>query len=87
MRRLLVVGIFLEIGIVLLFVPWSDYWNQNYFVELLPLATSNFVRGAISGLGVINLVAGLAELASIVGRARAAHRPTSITAPRQATED
>ena len=87
MRRLLIVGIFLEIGIVLLFVPWSEYWDHNLFVEALPVATSNFVRGAISGLGLLNLVAAIAELASVVRQMREAHRPPSITSPTPAAKD
>ena len=86
MRRLLIVGIFLEIGVILLFVPWSEYWDTNYFVETLPLASSNFVRGAVSGLGVLNLLAAVAELASMIGAGRA-ERPSSIHSPTRATED
>lgn len=44
-------------------------WERNYFMERLPLvhtiATNVFVRGAVSGVGVINLVAGFVELAPI----------------------
>jgi hypothetical protein len=86
MRRLLIVGIFLEIGVILLFVPWSDYWDTNYFVETLPFASSNFVRGAVSGLGVLNLLAAVAELASMIGAGRS-ERPSSIHSPTRATED
>ena len=50
-------------------LPWSTFWERNYFVYvwpvLHPLLTNNFVRGAVSGLGVLNLVAGLAELAPV----------------------
>jgi len=69
MTRLLLVGIFLEVGAVLLVVPWTAYWDQNYFASLLPLAhsfiTNNFVRGAVSGLGVLNLLAGIVELTAL----------------------
>jgi len=30
-----------------------------------PLLTNNFIRGAVSGLGVLNLLAGFAELAPV----------------------
>lgn len=50
-------------------LPWSTFWERNYFTTawpmLYPLITNNFVRGAISGLGVLNLLAGLAELAPV----------------------
>ena len=41
------------------------------------MITNNFVRGAVSGLGLINISAGLVELASII-LARSADRPASI---------
>ena len=70
MKRLLLIAFFLEIGFVLIVVPWSEYWDRNYFAQALPpiraLITNNFVRGAVSGLGVINVAAGLAELVSMV---------------------
>lgn len=81
MRRLLLVAFFLDIGLVLIVIPWSSFWDRNYFAQLAPpleaLITNNFVRGAVSGIGLINVSAGLAELVSIV-LARSADRPASI---------
>ena len=89
MRRLLLVVFFLEIGLVLIVIPWSAFWDRNYFAQLAPsleaLITNNFVRGAVSGLGMINVSAGLVELVSIV-LARAADRPASIK-PSSLAED
>ena len=56
-------------------LPWSAFWERNYFARtwpaLLPLMTNNFVRGATSGLGLVNLIAGFADLSAIfVTRAR-----------------
>ena len=85
MKRLLLVAFFLEIGFVLIVVPWSEYWDRNYFAQALPpvraFITNNFVRGAVSGLGVINVSAGLAELVSMV-MSRQVEHPGSITSPR-----
>jgi hypothetical protein len=57
---------FFEVGLLLVVVPWSTYWDRNYFARLAPAigdAIRNpYVRGAVSGLGLINIVAGLAEL-------------------------
>jgi hypothetical protein len=62
----------LEAGLLLLLIPWSTFWDRNYFVEMIPSArsilTSNYVRGAVSGLGILNLVAALGELADTFGR-------------------
>jgi hypothetical protein len=45
------------------------FWDRNYFATawpaLRPLLTSNFIRGAVTGLGFVNLYAGFADLAVI----------------------
>ena len=70
-RRLVYVAFFLEVGLLLIVVPWSAFWEHNYFAErrpeLLSFLTNNFVRGAVTGLGVVNLCAGFADLALIFG--------------------
>jgi hypothetical protein len=68
--RLLLTAFFFEAGLVLVIVPWSIYWERNYFVQALPLIepllTNDFVRGAVSGLGLLNLVAGFVEIWSFL---------------------
>ena len=70
MNRLLAVAFILfcfEIGLFLVFVPWSALWDNNALLSYLPALRSillnNFVRGAVSGLGVIDFFLGLTELA------------------------
>jgi len=69
-KRLFIVAFFFEIGFALLIVPWSAFWDRNYFAETVPaihaFITNNFVRGAVSGLGLVNLASGLAELISML---------------------
>ena len=69
MMPLVLAAFFLEVGFVLLVVPWSSYWDRNFFVQAWPplqaILTSNYVRGAVSGLGVVNVMAGVGELAQI----------------------
>ena len=64
---MLFVILLLEAGFLLVLVPWSTFWDRNYFVAAFPAfgqaLTSNFTRGAVSGLGLVNLLAALAELA------------------------
>ena len=53
---------------MLIVLPWwPAFWEHNYFALAWPslrmLMTNNFVRGAVSGLGVVNLFAGFADLA------------------------
>jgi hypothetical protein len=72
---LLITALLLETGLLLVLVPWSAFWDRNYFAELLPVLkgviTNNYVRGAVMGLGLINVWAALSELADIFhGRTR-----------------
>jgi hypothetical protein len=50
---------------------WPAFWEHNYFAMAWPplraILTNNFVRGAVSGLGVVNLFAGFADLAYLFG--------------------
>lgn len=52
-------------------IPWSAFWDRNYFVGWSPavgsLMTSNYFRGAITGLGLVNVWSALAELADLFG--------------------
>ena len=57
--RILIVLVWLELGLVLLLVPWSDFWEINYFLYQYPgfalFVKNTFFRGAVSGLGVMNI--------------------------------
>jgi hypothetical protein len=86
--RLLMAALFFEAGLVLLIVPWSVYWEQNYFVQALPvvqsLITNEFVRGAVSGLGLVNLFASLSEVWALFLSRRVSEPIVSISrAPAQ----
>ena len=89
MKRLLLTAFFLEVGFVLIVVPWSAYWDRNYFAQALPLVhaiiANNFVRGGVSGLGLINISAGVTELVSLM-LSRHVDRPAPIT-PTHFAED
>jgi hypothetical protein len=53
--------------------PWSGFWERNFFAQVPLMASwlSNaYVRGAVSGIGVITASAGLAELAGAFGLRR-----------------
>lgn len=66
--RLLLIAFLLEIGFVLVVLPWSTFWDHNYFAFALPtlraIVTNNFVRGAVSGLGLVNMLAAVLDLLS-----------------------
>ena len=56
----------LEIGFFLLFFPWTTYWETNYFAQVIPAWHvywyNDYVRGAVSGLGALNLYIGVLEV-------------------------
>jgi hypothetical protein len=56
----------IELGIFLLIYPWLPIWSQNWFFNLSPVLYRWFVsqqfRGAVAGLGVLNIFVGLVEL-------------------------
>jgi hypothetical protein len=60
-----------EVGILLLFLPWTPYWEDNIFLFFLSrkldapwigtFLTSGYIKGAVSGLGALNILAGLRD--------------------------
>ena len=56
----------LELGMFLVIFPWSDFWDRSFFSRLAPtwrLYWDNaFLRGAVSGLGLVNLYISLVEI-------------------------
>ena len=71
---MLLAAYFLEAGLILIVAPWSPFWDRNFFAAKLPILSdilaNLFVRGAVSGIGALTLLAGFAELASIFGLRR-----------------
>lgn len=55
-----------EVGVFLLVYPWMSGWQTNFFANFLPELhaywDNSYFRGAISGLGVINIYIALVEL-------------------------
>lgn len=90
MRRLLQIVFFFEVGFVLALVPWSLYWERNYFADSFPLLrqviTNNFVRGGVTGLGLVNLAVGVLELLSVFMARRDDEVLPSVSSPSEADE-
>ena len=63
---LLIVIVCLELGLFLIIFPWTDYWTSNYFATFIPkyfwVWDSAYFKGAISGLGVVNLMVCFSEI-------------------------
>ena len=70
LARVLLIVYFLETGLVLIVAPWSTFWERNWLVEISPLVDGvmrrSAVRGAVSGVGVVNVCAGVFELAALL---------------------
>lgn len=58
--RIILLLLWLELGLLLVLLPWSDYWEMNYFFNrfpgLIPYLLNPYVRGAISGLGLVDAI-------------------------------
>jgi hypothetical protein len=59
LRALLLVLCF-EMGALLLYLPWTGFWEQNYFLShfpsLMPVMLHPSFRGVVSGLGVLDIL-------------------------------
>jgi len=74
LRAVLVVLCF-ELGALLLYIPWTTFWEQNYFLNhfpsLMPLFLHPSFRGAVSGLGVLDIILAVSLIGTRPG-------PTSV---------
>ena len=65
LSALLFVLFCLEVGVFLVVFPWLDEWSVNYFAAHFPwgprIWDSPYFRGAVSGLGVVNIYISLLE--------------------------
>ena len=52
---------------MLAIAPWTQFWSHNYFGQLWPwlgeLMASAYVRGGVTGVGLITIATGLRDLA------------------------
>jgi len=59
------VAFFIELGMVLVVLPWTRGWTENHLLLAYPqvrfLLQNNFVRGLISGLGFLDMGFGISE--------------------------
>jgi hypothetical protein len=58
---------FLELGLFLVVLPWTPLWEQHYlllrFPELAPWLMNHYLRGVVSGLGLVDIGLGLGTAA------------------------
>ncbi len=66
-RTMLVIYVLfcVEIGLVLAVLPWTRAWTENALISSFPLlktvASYNFTRGVVTGLGLLDLWLGIWE--------------------------
>ena len=70
-RALLVVVCF-EMGALLLYLPWSAYWGEHnffliHFPSLIHVVLHPSFRGAVSGLGILDILLSLSFIGSRPG--------------------
>jgi hypothetical protein len=68
-----------ELGLFLLIYPWTDNWSDNYFAWAMRGSVQNswhsfwdnsYVRGAVSGLGCVNLWVAVTEVFRMFSRSK-----------------
>jgi hypothetical protein len=66
LATLLFIIVCFEVGVFLLVFPWMDYWSNNSIAGIAPwvriIWDSPYFRGALSGLGLVNIYISLAEV-------------------------
>ena len=66
-----------EIGLFLAVFPWMDYWTFNHLTGYLPALEGYwddpYFKGAVTGLGCVNLYIAAAQIISLIQR-----RKTSV---------
>jgi hypothetical protein len=57
-------------GMLMLWLPWTSIWENNYFLyfhpELRPVVCNPYFKGGVFGLGIVNLTLGFEELLGVL---------------------
>ena len=73
-----------ELGLFLLIYPWTDGWTDNYFARAVSGSVmtqwhmfwdNRYVRGCVSGIGMVNLWIAMAEVFRLFSRNRVPGAP------------
>ena len=59
LSRILFGLICLESGVLLVWLPWTQFWERNFFLDrypaLIPYLLNPYLRGAVAGLGLLDV--------------------------------
>ena len=81
LTRLIFAAYFLEADLILIVAPWSEFWMTTLAPYTASWVANAFVRGGVTGVGVITAFAGLVELAGVFGLGRPATGSSGPTRP------
>jgi hypothetical protein len=58
--RVVLAFLWFDLGLLILLLPWSHLWESNpllmHYPELIPYMLSGYVRGLVSGIGLIDML-------------------------------
>ena len=77
---------------MLLILPWTSYWYDNFFLYFITgklnspglqaFITSGWIKGLVTGLGLVNILAGVWDIfkfrASVAALAGGAEKPSML---------
>jgi hypothetical protein len=70
----------LEAGFFFVLAPWTRFWLSNPLLtfndSVVAVATNPYVRGFVSGVGIVHVFLGFRELVELVGGWRSSARRT-----------
>lgn len=71
LASLLLILLEFEVGILLVFSPWSVFWERNGLLTHVPalqgVVLHHAFRGAVSGLGLVLIIFGCIEVLQLAG--------------------
>jgi hypothetical protein len=61
----------LLVGVILAVAPWTALWDANHILSPYPalrsVVLSSFTRGAVTGLGLVNILLALHDIVQLWG--------------------
>jgi hypothetical protein len=65
--KILYIAVSLAFGVALVCLPWLGFWENNYLLylypQIRPIVTNPYLKGAVLGLGIANILIGIHEIA------------------------
>ena len=66
-KLVIFVAVCIELGMILVVMPWTPFWTENSLVQAFPalrwIVRENFMRGLVSGIGLVDVWMGIWEAA------------------------